>query len=181
MQAIKEIGFKKAFKFTLFSFFQLFFSLMILPQFRKLLLKIGGAKIGSNSMIMNIHFFNWHHRGLGGLNIGRQCFIGDETLIDLYDEVVLEDSVTIAQRVTLLTHINVGYKNHPLQKYFPSTSSPILLKKGSVIGACSTILPGIVIGENSMVAAGAVVIKDVSPMTLVGGVPAKEIRKLDEK
>ncbi len=181
MQAIKEIGFKKAFKFFLFSFFQLFFGLMILPQLRKVLLQIGGAKIGRDSIIMGVRFFNWHHQGLSGVNIGKECFIGDETLIDLYNKVVLEDQVTIAQRVTLLTHMNVGYRNHPLQKYFPSSSAPILLKRGSVIGASVTILPGVVIGENSMVASGAVVTKDVPDMTLVGGVPAKEIRKLDEK
>lgn len=179
MQALKEVGFKKAFKFVLFSFFQLFFGLLPLPQLKILCLQIGGAKIGKDSIIMDVHFFNWHHLGLRGLNVGQECFIGDETLIDLYRRVILEDSVTIGQRVTILTHINVGYKNHPLQKYFPSESLPVILKTGCVIGACATILPGITIGQRSMVAAGAVVTKDVPPQTLVAGVPAKVIRKLE--
>lgn len=179
MQALKEVGIKKAFKFIFFSFFQLFFRLLSLPPLRKLCLLLGGAKIGQDSIIMDVHFFNWHHKGLSGLKIGWQCFIGDETLIDLYSRVTLEDNVTIAQRVTILTHINVGYKNHPLQKHFPSKSLPVFLRTGSVICACVTILPGITIGENSMVAAGSVVTKDVPPKTLVAGVPAKVIRKLD--
>lgn len=179
MQALKEVGFKKAFKFLSFSFFQLFFRLLPLPQLRKLFLLIAGAKIGQDSIIMDVRFFNWHHQGLRGLNIGRQCFLGDETLIDLYNRVTLEDNVTIAQRVTILTHMKVGYKNHPLQKHFPYKSLPVFLKTGSVICACVTILPGITIGENSMVAAGAVVTKDVLPKTLVAGVPAKLIRKLE--
>lgn len=178
MQAIKEVGLKKAFKFLIFSLFQLFYRILPLPQLRQLCLLLGGAKIGKDSIIMDVRFFNWYHQGLSGLKIGNKCFIGDETLIDLYNKVILEDSVTIAQRVTILTHLNVGYKDHPLQKYFPPTSLPVLLKFGSVIGACVTILPGITVGEKSMVAAGAVVTHDVPPKTLVAGVPAKVIRKL---
>ena len=104
--------------------------------------------------------------------------MGDETLIDLYNNVILEDSVSIAQRVTVLTHMNVGYKNHPLQKYFPSSSSSVILRQGCMVGACSTILPGVTIGEKSMVAAGSVVTKDVPHNTLVAGVPARIIRNI---
>lgn len=179
MQALKEVGFIKAFKFVFFSFFQLFYRLLLLPQLRKLFLLIGGAKIGRDTIIMDVRFFNWHHRGLKGLNLGKQCFLGDETLIDLYNTVTIEDSVTLAQRVTILTHINVGYKNHPLQKHFPSQSSQVILKTGCVVGACSTILPGVTIGERSMVGAGSVVTKDVPQQSLVAGVPAKLIRKLE--
>jgi len=180
MQAFKELGFKKALKFLLFSFFQLFYRIIPLPQFRKIFLLMGGVRIGEDTIIMDVRFFNWHHQGLSGLKIGQECFIGDETLIDLHNKVTLEDSVTIAQRVTILTHMNVGYKDHPLQKYFPAESLPVFFKTGSVISACAIILPGIIVGERSMVAAGAVVTKDVPPKTLVAGVPAKVIRKLDE-
>lgn len=179
MQALKEVGFKKTFRFILFSFFQLFFKLLPLPPLRKLCLLIGGAKIGQDSIIMDVRFFNWHHQGLSGLSIGRKCFVGDEMLIDLYNRVTLEDNVTVAQRVTILTHMNVGYKNHPLQKYFPPVSLPVFLKEGCVICACATILPGVTIGERSMVAAGAVVTHDVPSKTIVAGVPAKVIRKLE--
>ncbi len=178
MKAIQEVGLKKAFKFFIFSLFQIFYKLLFLPQLRKLVLILGGAKIGQDSIIMDVHFFNWHHQGLKGLSLGQKCFLGDEALIDLYNKVILEDEVTLAQRVTILTHMNVGYKDHPLQKYFPPISSPTILKRGSVIGACATILPGVTIGENSMVAAGAVVTKDVPSQVLVAGVPAKIIRKL---
>jgi chloramphenicol O-acetyltransferase type B len=51
-----------------------------------------------------------------------------------------------------------------------------LIKKGAFIGMNSTIMPGITIGEGSVVAAGSVVTKDVEPFTVVGGVPAKKIR-----
>lgn len=183
MKSLKEVGFKKAFRFVLYSLFQVLYHNLIdhlfyFPQSRKLLLILLGAKIGKDSMIMDVAFFNWHHKGPGGLSIGESCFLGDKTLIDLYDQVILEDQVTIAQRVTILTHLNVGYSNHPLQKYFPKVSKRVVIENGSVVGTGSIILPGVVVGSESFVAAGSVVTKDVLPKTLVGGVPAALIRKL---
>lgn len=183
MKAIDELGFKKSARFIIYSFLQVFYHqiinhLFFFPQARKLFFQILGAKIGPDTIIMNVSFFNWHHCGPGGLKIGQECFIGDETLIDLYDRVILEDQVTIAQRVTVLTHLNVGYKNHPLQKYFSKTSKAVIFKKGSVVAAASTILPGVTVGQESFVAAGSVVTKDVPPNSLVAGVPAKIVRKI---
>lgn len=178
MKAIEEIGFKILIKFCLFSLVQVLYGLLIIPPLRKFFLIFYGSKIGNDSILMSVKFFNWHYGGPGVLKIGSECFIGDETLIDLYDRVVLEDKVTIAQRVTILTHQNVGYKDHPLQKYFPKFSKPVTFKKGSVVGAGSIILSGVEIGKESFVAAGSVVTKSVQARTLVGGVPAKFIREI---
>jgi acetyltransferase-like isoleucine patch superfamily enzyme len=178
MKSLREVGFSKAFKFASISFLMLFYKLFFLPPFRKFFLEVLGAKIGGETNIMAVNFFNYQHSGFRGLKIGNRCFLGDDTLIDLYDKVVLEDDVTLAQRVTVLSHLNIGYKDHPLQKYFPKFSKPTTFKKGSVICATATILPGVTIGENSMVAAGAVVTKDVPQRTLVAGVPAVVKRKL---
>lgn len=183
MRAISELGFKKTLRFVLYSFLQVLYHeivnhLFYIPIARKLFLQILGAKIGSDTVIMDVNFFNWHHKGPGGLKIGQECFIGDRTLIDLYDDVTVEDQVTLAQRVTVLTHLNVGYQNHPLQKYFPKTSKPVIFRRGSVVAASSTILPGVTVGSKSFVAAGSVVTKNVPPQSLVAGVPAKFVRKI---
>ncbi len=178
MKAVKEIGLKKTFLFVFFSPVDLIYRLSIFPQIRALILEILGSQIGEGTFVMNVKFFNWHHKGPKGLSIGNECFLGDETLIDLYDAVTLEDKVTVAQRVTILTHLNVGYKNHPLQKYFPKAAKGVIIKKGSVIGAASVILPGITIGKESFVAAGSVVTKNVPSRTLVAGNPAKIIKRL---
>lgn len=58
--------------------------------------------------------------------------------------------------------------------------SPIVIESNVWIGAGATILPGVTIGENSVVAAGAVVTKDVPPNTIVGGVPAKFIKNVND-
>ena len=183
MKAIKEIGTRRILIFVFFSIVSSFYHLLIdhifsLPPLRKRFLILLGAKVGEDSILMSVKFINWHYGGPGFLKIGKECFIGDETLIDLYDQVHLEDQVTIAQRVTILTHQNVGYKDHPLQKYFPKFSKPVVFKSGSVIGAGSIILPGVIVGKESFVAAGSVVTKDGPARTLVGGVPAKMIRKI---
>lgn len=183
MKALKQIGFKKTVRFVFFSFLQVFYHhtvnhFLFFPPFRKLFLQVVGAKVGKDSILMDVKFFNWHYRGPGGLKIGDKCFIGDETLIDLYDDVILENHVTLAQRVSVLTHTNVGYKDHPLQKYFPKISKGVIFKKGSVIGAGAIILPGVTIGERSFVGAGSVVTSDVPQDSLFAGVPAKLIRKI---
>lgn len=183
MMAVKELGLKLSFRFIIYSFVAVVYHYLIdhifyIPFARKLFLTFLGAKIGSDSIIMDIKFFNWHRKGPQGLKIGKDCFIGDGAMIDLYDAVILEDQVTIAQMVTIITHLNVGYRNHPLQKFFPKSSKPVIFKQGSVIGASSTILPGVTIGKESFVAAGSVVTKDVKPKTLVAGVPAKIVRKI---
>lgn len=183
MQAVDEIGLKKTSMFIIYSFVQVIYHLLIdhllyFPQARKFFLVALGSKIGNESQVMNVKFFNWHHTGPSGLKIGNFCFIGDETLFDLYDQVILEDQVTLAQRVTVLTHLNVGYQSHPLQKYFPKTKKPVIFKRGCVVAAAATILPGVTIGEESFVASGSVVVNDVPPKTLVAGVPAKIVRSI---
>ena len=182
-KTVQELGLKKSIRFTIYSFLQVFYHqltvhLLPFPLIRKLFLIVLKARIGKDAIIMDVKFFNWHHRGPGGLVVGKDCFIGDEVIIDLYDEVILEDQVTLAQRVTVLTHLNVGYNDHPLQRFFPKRSKPVIFKTGSVVGAASIILPGVTIGQNSFVAAGSVATKNVPANTLVGGVPARTIRKI---
>lgn len=183
MKALKEIEAKKALSFIIYSLVQTFYHqtinhLFFIPPARKIFFQILGSKIGTGSVLMDVRFFNFHHVGPGGLTIGKDCFIGDETLIDLYDKVTLEDQVTIAQRVTILTHLNVGYKDHPLQAYFPKSSKTVEFKTGSFVGAGSIILPGVSIGERSFIAAGSVVTSDIPKDSVAAGVPAKVIKKL---
>lgn len=183
MKVLDEIGLKKTTRFFFYSLIFVLYHLLIdhlfqVPPARKIFLQVLGAKIGDESVIMNINFFNWHHTGPKGLRVGKKCFLGDQVLIDLYDEVTLQDEVTLGQRVMILTHTNVGYRSHPLQKKFPKTSAKVMICVGSFIGAGSIILPGVTVGNNSFIAAGSVVNKDVPPNSLYAGVPAKLVRKI---
>ncbi len=109
-------------------------------------------------------------------NICSHCFIENDVIVgdrvtvkcgvQLWDGLRLEDDVFIGPNVTFTNDKYPRSKQHP--KQFPTT----LVKKGASIGAAATILPGITIGENSMVAAGAVVTQDVPVNAIVKGVPA---------
>ena len=125
-----------------------------------------------------MRFFNLYRRGLRGLVVGRECFLGDECLLDLACGIELQDQVTLAERVLVLTHRNVGYADHPLQAAFPAMAAPVRFEAGCFVGAGATVLAGVTVGREACVAAGSVVTADVPPRTLVGGVPAREIRRL---
>jgi acetyltransferase-like isoleucine patch superfamily enzyme len=122
-----------------------------------------------------VRFFNLYRRGLGGLEIGEDCFLGDECLLDLAEGIRLERQVTLAERVVILTHMNVGYHDHPLQARFPAQVAPVVIERGSFIGANATLLPGT---RSTGVRGGSVVTADVPPATLVAGVPARAVRSL---
>ena len=88
--------------------------------------------------------------------------------------ITIEDNVLIGPKVNLIT------ENHPLNPNDRKSliCKLIVIKRNAWIGAAATVLPGVTIGENSVVAAGAVVTGDVLPNTIVGGVPAKFIKNI---
>jgi maltose O-acetyltransferase len=178
VKALQEIGARKALRFGFFTLALVPYRILLFPPLRALYLRLLGARIGPRSILHDIRFFNLYRRGLGGFVIGRECFLGDECLIDLAEGVVLQDQVTLAERVLVLTHMNVGYADHPLQAAFPSVAAPVRFETGCFVGAGATILAGVTIGRGSFVAAGSVVTESVAPRTLVGGVPARAIRTL---
>jgi acetyltransferase-like isoleucine patch superfamily enzyme len=112
-----------------------------------------------------------------GLNItvGRSVFIGYQCAFTGHAAIDIADRVMIAHKVNLVTG---GHPVEPSQRREYLTAAPITIATNVWIGAAATILPGVSIGADSVVAAGAVVTKDVPPATLVGGVPASVIKQL---
>lgn len=108
------------------------------------------------------------------INIGKNVFINFDCTFLALGGITIEDDVLIGPKVSLIT------ENHPLnpQQRKGLTGKSILIKKNAWIGANAIILPGVTIGENSVVAAGAVVSKNVPDNTIVGGVPAKFLKKI---
>jgi acetyltransferase-like isoleucine patch superfamily enzyme len=109
------------------------------------------------------------------ITLGKNIFINHAcTFLDL-GGITIEDDVQIGPKVNLIT------ENHPVdptrRKYLDLKS--ILIKRNAWIGAGATILPGVTVGENSIVAAGAVVNKDVPDHSIVGGIPAKLIKAIE--
>lgn len=142
-------------------------------EIRKIMTELTGKKIddtfrmfppfytdfGKNITIGKNVFINsgCHFQDQGGIEIGGGCLIGHNVVLatinhDLYPE------------------------NNRINHY-----APIKLGKSVWVGSNSTILPGITVGDWAVVAAGAVVTRDVPPLTIVGGVPAKVIRTIEPK
>jgi maltose O-acetyltransferase len=151
--------------------------LLLPPQLRVPLMRIFGAEVGSDTIVHPVTFSNLYRAGFRGLSIGRACFIGEECFLDLADRIELGDAVTLASRVMVLTHRNVGYRDHPLQERYPAMSAPVRIGSGAFVGAGATILAGVSVGERAMVAAGAVVSRDVPADGSVAGVPAESIAR----
>lgn len=179
MKALGEIGWARAGRFAFFTLAMVPYRLALFPQLRAPWLRLLGARIGRRAILHDVRFFNLYRRGLAGLEIGDECFVGDECLLDLAEGVRLGRQVTLAERVLVLTHTNVGYRDHPLQARFPPMAAPVVVGDGSFLGANVTVLPGVRVGAQSFVAAGSVVTADVPPRTLVAGVPARVLRAID--
>lgn len=108
--------------------------------------------------------------------IGENVFINAGCCFQDQGGIVIGDGALIGHKVVLAS-LNHGQAPEERSWCYPA---PIVIGKNVWIGANATILQGVVIGDNSIVAAGAVVAKDVAPDTIVGGVPARFIKTVGE-
>jgi acetyltransferase-like isoleucine patch superfamily enzyme len=147
-------------------------------RYTPLVLRTFGAVIGAGERIESPLLIHNARAEYGNLRLGSDCYIGKDVLIDLRNPVTLEDHATLAMRVTVVTHLEVG--QGPLVEcgYAPREGE-VVIGRGAYVGACATILNGVRVGECAVVAAGSVVVEDVPPFTLVGGVPARPIRGIE--
>ncbi|MDE7091975.1 MAG: galactoside O-acetyltransferase [Muribaculaceae bacterium] len=106
------------------------------------------------------------------VKIGRNVVINSDCLMMAAGGITIEDEVMIAANTQIISN------NHDLDNRWIITCLPVRICRRAWIGAGATILPGVTIGENAVVGAGSVVTKDVEPNTIVGGNPAKFIRRI---
>ena len=116
-----------------------------------------------------------------GAKIGKDCKISSHTFI--CEGVTIEDKVFVSHNVTFINdkYPRATNPDGSIQTEEDWVCVPTLIKEGASIGSSTTILCGVTIGKNAIVGAGAVVTKDVPDNTIVAGVPAKIIRKMEEK
>jgi acetyltransferase-like isoleucine patch superfamily enzyme len=141
-----------------------------IDQVRERLSEIIGSSIDKSTRIFPPFYTNFGRR----ITLGKNVFVNHACSFLDMGGITIENDVLIGPKVNLIT------ENHPLDPTDRQTLllKPIVIKRNAWIGAGATILPGVTIGENSVVAAGAVVFKDVPANTVVGGIPAKHIKNI---
>ena len=141
-----------------------------------------GVDIGANTLIMHgavLHVYNFRDLPHAGIRIGRDSLIGEYTVIRG------QGGVTIGNRVYTSPNTQLIAVNHvfddPGQPFIEQgiTAAGIVIEDDVWLGANSVVTDGVRIGEGAVVAAGAVVTKDVPPHTVVAGVPARVVREID--
>ena len=106
------------------------------------------------------------------MQIGKQVFINHSLTCMAAGGITIDDGVMIGPNVKIVTD------NHDFQNRMVLRCKPVHICRNAWIGVGAIILPGVTIGENAIVAAGAVVTKDVEPNIIVGGNPAKFIKQI---
>ena len=111
------------------------------------------------------------------ISVGKNVFINSGCCFQDQGGVVIGDGCLIDHQVVFAT------LNHSLNpgKRADLSAAPIVLGKNVWVGAHATLLPGIKIGDGAVIAAGAVVTKDVPPLTVVGGVPARILKRIEDE
>lgn len=132
-----------------------------------------GFRIGHGSLLWDLPRMGGTGDVRGRLSIGEHTVVNISCFFDLNDAISIGHHVGVGHEVMVLT---TTHRMGPSQRRNgPTFTAPVRIADGAWIGARSTILPGITVGEGAVVAAGAVVVRDVPPNTLVGGVPARVI------
>jgi len=142
-----------------------------IDQMRLHLSEIIGEKIDDSTTIFTPFYTNFGKF----IQLGKNVFINHGCSFLDMGGITIEDDVLIGPKANLIT------ENHPLDpgNRRALVTKAITIKKNAWIGAGVTILPGVTVGENAVVAAGAVVSKDVPDNVVVAGVPAKIIKKIN--
>lgn len=114
--------------------------------------------------------YNWlvHHKE--GLKLGYKTDIGAFTYINAQEGVTIEEEVQLGSHCSIYSVSTIDEKR-----------GPVVLKKGCRIGSHSVIMPGVTVGENTVVGAFSFVTKDIPANVIAYGVPAKVVEKKDEK
>ena len=131
------------------------------------------VRFGKDLVIWNYVVIGDNTKIGDGTCIGSFCDIGKNVVIG--QNCIIQAHVTVSNECKIGDNVFIGPNSSLLNDKFPHSRclTPSIIKDDVVIGGCVTVLPNVTVNENSVIAAGSVVTKDVPPETVVKGVPAK--------
>lgn len=145
---------------------------------RAFVLRFAGFHIGRGTVIWGTPTITGSGNFYSRLHIGEYCWLNVDLFFNLGADIFVGDRAGLGHQVMILTETHdIGA---PDRRTGPVRPLPVKIGKGVWVGARATILPGVTIGDGSVVAAGSLVTKDVSANVLVAGVPAKVIKELTQ-
>lgn len=153
--------------FIFIALFNFCYKVFFLFTLRKLLLKLIGVKIGKKSQIAAVKFFS-----IGKLSVGENTSINNGCYLDNRRGIYIGNNVIIAHDSKLYT---LGHEINDAS--FKTKGAPITIEDYVIVFSNALIMPGVTIKKGAVVLPGSVVTKDVEEMTIVGGNPAKEVKK----
>lgn len=142
-----------------------------LIRYKQFVYRLLGVKLAKNTM----NYFIGNPMVIGSyknLMMYNHSEIERGCMLIANDTIEIGENSTLAYGVTILTSADPNGPYNKLSELYPPINAPVIIKNNCWIGAKSTILPGVTIGECSVVAAGSVVTKDVPAYSLVAGIPA---------
>ena len=150
--------------------FELFFLTVVgcvpIHWLRKATYRMFGVRIENGSS------FHWRARFFNpcGLSIGANSIIGNDAMLDARNGITIGDNVSLSMGVWIWT-----MEHDPQDPHYRAKGGPVVIEDYAWVSCRVVILPNVTIGKGAVVAAGAVVTKDVPPYAIVAGVPAKVI------
>lgn len=141
-----------------------------------------GIQIGERTLVMHgavLHVYNFRDLPHSGISIGQECLIGEYTVIRGQGGVVIGDRVYTSPftQIIAVNHVFDDPERPIIEQGI--TAEGIHIEDDVWLGSAAVVTDGVRIGKGSVVAAGAVVTKDVPPHTVVAGIPAKVIKKIE--
>lgn len=133
-----------------------------------------GATIGPDVRIASPLVLHNAERSFANLTVGAGAYLGRDCLLDLKDRIEIGPRATLAMRVTIVTHVDVG-RSSWTERGYPPSQAPVRIGADAYVGVGAILLAGVTIGDGALVGAGALVRHDVPAGARVGGVPARAL------
>ncbi len=147
------------------------------PRLRARVMSLFGFSLGKGTLFADMPSISGGKGLFKNLRTGKECWINVQTFLELHAPVTLGDRAGLGQQSMILTQRH--HLGSPARRYAELEALPVTIGAGVWVGARAMILPGVTIGDGAVIAAGAVVTKDVPANTVVAGVPAAVVRELE--